>query len=105
MTYKYEPIDKIKAIKAIYEIFERYFGNDKGSGDMYCDFVEDMELFDPEWNEETGGYENDDLPPRVEELMISAGIKPQDIFDALNLNVHCFPDEMCRVYGFDPIKV
>lgn len=105
-----DKINKKDAIKLLYAIPDDMFGCDKGSGEAYeeymtrngfCrDFYEDYPYGDIP--DEAYGEDKYFAPGWVEILM-AAGISPQEIHDITNINPKCFPDEACRLYGFEPV--
>jgi hypothetical protein len=95
-----EIVSRTDAIRAIYEVFERHFGNDKGSGDAWMVFCEDLGFCS--WDDEADDWADDNPVPSKQELFLAAGVAPQDIVDAMHINPDCFPDEMCLAYNHAP---
>lgn len=88
-----------QAIKSICELFERYFGVEKGSAEMYQDFAEDLKLCEP-WDGE-GEYKKENMPPDYNEFLLALGVKPQEIIDITHINTKCFDENMCKMYGVE----
>lgn len=72
-----------KAIRALVEVCNRYFGSEKGSAEMYQEFAEDMRLCEP-WDGESTTAEY--LPPSLWEILAAAGVDPDHLTEACHLN-------------------
>lgn len=83
-------IPRDKAIRTLYDLVDKFIGEEKGSGDKWCDLMIESYNFDD--------------PPSLEELFIAAGISPQEIHEFLMINPNCFPDKLCKEYGFISVK-
>lgn len=112
---KPEIIKREKALKVLFDFCDFTFGNDKGSGMAYLEWAENNELC-KQYDEYTKKLEeNEDAavsemieaeysPPDWIEILIAAGINPQELYEAIpGINPECFPAEMCEAYGFKPI--
>ena len=80
---KHPLLTRNKAIAALVEVFARYFGSEKGSGEMYQEFAEDLHLC-LQWDGESTTPEY--LPPSMWELLAAAGIQPDHIIQACGIN-------------------
>lgn len=83
---------KHKAIRALYELSHRYFDTEAESGTKYHEFCEDMALCE-EWDGESTTDEF--LPPSIWEIFAAAGIKPDDLIAALQMN-HLITDDLIQ---------
>jgi len=74
-----------QAIKVIEAIFDRAFGNDKGSNDAYCEFMENMGLakYDDDYN-------TIEQPPGMYDIMMALGITADELVSILHLNPKIF---------------
>lgn len=56
----------------------------------------------PEYDPDDPHFEEDrnNWPPGFTELLMAVGISPQEIVDITGMNPKCFPEDMCRAYGF-----
>lgn len=97
---KPKPITRIDAIKVINELFERYFGNDKGSGELFWEFMEDMGLCEYDYDTDTVITDS----PSQDEVLLAMGVQPQELIDILHINPNCYTEEMCKAYKVDMPK-
>jgi hypothetical protein len=98
-----KPIDRDVALRALWNLVEEAFGHDKGSGEAYEYWAAENKLCD-EWDGESEISDNQ-LPPSVQEILVAAGINPQELYGAIGINPHCFESEMLLSYGCEPLKV
>ena len=80
---KHPKLTRDSAICAIVEVFERYFGAEKGSAEMYQEFAEDMRLCEV-WDGESTTPEY--LPPSIWEILAATGIHPDHLTEACHIN-------------------
>ena len=80
---KHPLMTRDKAICALVEMSERYFGAEKGSAEMWQEFCGDLRLC-TEWDGESTTEE--DLPPSMWEILAAAGVHPDHITQACGIN-------------------
>ena len=102
MSGAVDRITREAAIKALLSLEDRAFGHDKGSGEAYQEWAERLGLC-PDWDGESR-VRDEDMPPNFEELLMAVGVSPQEIVAIAHINPKCFPPQMCRAYGFSPVR-
>lgn len=90
-----KPIGRKTAIRALCDLDEEAFGHDKGSGEAYMDWATGFGLCES-WDPEDD--ENWEPPPDFYELLVAAGISPDEIIEATGCNPGMFPEEMRNAY-------
>lgn len=81
-------ITRADAIKALDSLFEKAFGNDKGSGEMYEDWARERGLCD-DWDgygEVTDGM----VPPGQWDILLAMGVTPAELIEHLHANPAIF---------------
>jgi hypothetical protein len=81
-------VTREKAIKAINELFDRHFGCDKGSGEDYQEWAEDMKLCEP-WDGE-GSFTEENYPPGQWDILQAIGVTQDEIIELLGANPAIF---------------
>jgi hypothetical protein len=101
-------ITEEQAVKALEQLMEIHFGHDKGSGEMYQEWAENVGLCKSIWEEYPDGdwpseFDNDPdyQAPSCYELLMALGISPQKLVDTLHINPKIFDQEWCDMYGFE----
>ncbi len=96
---KHPLLTRNNAIRALVEIFECYFGAEKGSGEMYQEFAEDLHLCEA-WDGDMGSsMAPESLPPSMWELLAAAGIHPDHFTEACRINPLIAADLKAMGYG------
>lgn len=90
-------IARAAAIRALEGLFERAFGSEKGSGDAYSEWCEEVGLCET-WDGEEE-FRDEHNPPCQYELMLALGLTPQEIVNALHINPKTFSPELCDGYA------
>ena len=92
-----DAVTRKQALKVILELFECYFGSEKGSDEKYYEFMERMGLAEYDDN-----YETISQPPGEFEFLLALGVQPQEFYDLMpGLNPTIF-DDLMEVYHLTP---
>lgn len=91
-----KPLTRKEAIECIEQLFERYFGCDKGSDELYFDFLESMGLVT--FDLDTGDMV-EDVWPGQSEFFLALGVQPSELIDIFGHNPSCYTKEMCEAYN------
>jgi len=93
-----EAVTRKQALSVILELFECHFGSEKGSGDMYAEFMERMGL--SVWDDECEKCIKE--PPGEFEFLLALGVQPQEFYDLMpGLNPRIF-DDLMELYHLTP---
>ena len=86
-----DKITRVQAIKAIDSLFDRYFGSDKGSNELYESWASDNKLCEP-WNGEEELTE-EHIPPGQFDILMALGITKEELIEHLGVNPEIFKPE------------
>ena len=93
-----EAVTRKQALKVILELFECYFGSEKGSDDKYYEFMERMGLAEYDYDNEKCTKD----PPGEFEFLLALGVQPQEFYDLMpGLNPNIF-DDLMEPYHLTP---
>lgn len=81
-------ITRAEAIKALESVFDKAFGNDKGSGDAYEDWAREQGLC-ADWDGEEE-ITDDMLAPGQWDLLLAVGVTPEELIEHLHANPEIF---------------
>lgn len=77
-------LTRARAIVALNEVMERYFGSDKGSQEKYQDFCETLGLCEL-WDGDEPALE-EHMPPGTWELLMAIGVTEAELIEHLHAN-------------------
>lgn len=87
-------LTRARAIVALHEIMDRYFGAEKGSQEMYQSFCEDLGLAEL-WDGEEPLLEQHQ-PPGTWELLMAIGVTEAELIEHLHANPTLFRRDDAR---------